>query len=292
MRERFVALQEDRLDRCVAGSTQLSRKKARSLIGKGGVRIDGTITTHPAAHVPVGAVVEVRTVADRVETPKLPIRYEDRGLLVVDKPAGLPSQGTAEGTRVHVYGILSEAERYVGLHHRLDTPASGLLLVTRSPDMNVEIAKGFREGGIKRNYLIVVVGDPGPEGDWTTPIDGEDAHSRFRRISTGAGMSLVEVALKTGRTHQIRKHAAEAGHPVVGDRRYGGYAARAWSRLALHAWKLRFWHPVSRQRIQVLSPIPLDLQDLVLRVGGLPDDIPLAPPEEPSDDEAEELDEE
>ncbi len=272
MRERYVAPLEDRLDRSVAGNTKLSRKKARTIIGRGGVRVDGTITTHPAATVTLGAVVEVRTVADPDDTPELPVRYKDRYLMVVDKPAGLPSQGTREGKRVHVYGLLSARERYVGLHHRLDTPASGLLLVTRDPGVNPDIADAFREGTIRRTYLIVVVGDPGERGEWTNPIDGETAHTRFKRLNRNEGMSLLAVRLMTGRTHQIRRHAAEAGFPVVGDRRYGHAAGRAWPRLALHAWKLDLYHPLTDAPIAVVAPVPGDLLELVVRAGGVPED--------------------
>lgn len=184
--------------------------------------------------------------------------YRDRWLLVVDKPAGLPSQRDRAG-RPGVWELLSEREAYVGLHHRLDTAASGLLLFTLRTEANRGIARQLQEHSMTRGYAAVVLGDPGERGSWEAPIQGKRACTHWRALERGR-TSLLEVSLETGRTHQIRRHASEAGHPLLGDRRYGGAAAGLAPRLALHAQALRLEHPVTRAPLELQSSPPEDFQ--------------------------------
>lgn len=266
MRHRFSAPAPDRLDKLLAENTPLSRQKARSLVTRGAVRVDGQVKKHPATQVVQGALVEVRTHVAPAKAPALPERYRDEVLVVVDKPCGLPSQAGREGGARHVYGILSAAEPYVGLHHRLDTPASGLLLLTLSKSVNAVVSSLFAERKVERRYLMALVGDPGPAGSWDGPLDGRPAETQWRRLAHADGLSLLEARLITGRTHQLRRHAADAGFPLVGDRRHGGAAGRLWPRLALHAWRLRFPHPRTGEEVRVQSDPHADLEPLFGRI--------------------------
>jgi 23S rRNA pseudouridine1911/1915/1917 synthase len=193
--------------------------------------------------------------------------YEDRSIIVVDKPFGLPSQSPRSGEGDHVFGLLQARYPYVGLHHRLDTPASGLMVLALHTGANASLAEGFREGTISRTYRICVVGDPGEAGTWDEPLDGKPARTHWRQTTSGGGMAVLEVTLDTGRTHQIRRHAVGAGHPVVGDRRHGGAAGRAWPRLALHAFRLALHHPRSGEPVTFECPVPADLTALFARAG-------------------------
>jgi len=192
--------------------------------------------------------------------------FRDRFILVVDKPSGLPSQGTRDGAD-NLYDQLSRENRYVGLHHRLDTPASGALLLSLDKRVNRGLSEAFTHHKITRTYRVFVLGDVGDSGVWDSPIGGQEAMTHWNKKAFGGGVSLIEATLKTGRTHQIRRHASEAGHPVIGDKRYGGAAGRAHTRLALHAWKLEFVHPLSDEKISVISPIPEDLARMMRKVG-------------------------
>jgi 23S rRNA-/tRNA-specific pseudouridylate synthase len=250
----------------VADHTPLSRRRARAVIAAGGVRVDGTPCTQASASVMPGAMVEVRDVAQAVDTPAVPERYRDAHLLIVDKPSGLPTQAPRTGGDHHLYAMLQAQEAYVGLHHRLDTPASGLVLFTLDKRANRAIADGFRTGSIRRRYQAALVGDPGAAGTWETDIDGRSARTHWRRLALGDGISIVEASLETGRTHQIRRHAVEHGHPVLGDRRHGGAAGRIWPRLALHAEHLALDHPISGEPLVIQSPLPPDLMELWDRV--------------------------
>jgi 23S rRNA pseudouridine1911/1915/1917 synthase len=267
MAQRFRAAVDTRLDKAIADATPLSRNRARKLIESGGVLIDGKRAKHSSAVVAAGSEIEVRNVPQKKESP-LVERFRDQWLLVVEKPAGLPTQGTREGGRRHLFGMLQSRHRYVGLHHRLDTPASGLVLVTLDPAVNAAVHAAFERHEIRRTYAVAVIGDPGAEGSWSAPIDGETARTRFRRVATDGRQSLLEIELETGRMHQIRRHAAMAGVPVLGDLRYGGAAKKLWPRLALHARRLALAHPIGGAMQVVESPIPDDLAELWAAISG------------------------
>lgn len=196
------------------------------------------------------------------EPPTLRALYRDHDLLVIDKPSGLPSQATRAG-EPGAYELLRAQEPYLGLHHRLDTPASGLLLFTLSRRANRSITEAFRAHAIRRVYLARVLGDPGPAGEWQAPIEGEAARTAWTRLETDGGTALLELRLHTGRKHQIRLHASGAGHPVLGDRRHGGAAGSLCSRLALHAWRLELRHPVSGAPLALTAPVPPALRELM-----------------------------
>lgn len=169
--------------------------------------------------------------------------FRDHWLLVVDKPAGLASQATRAG-EAGLYEHLREREPYVGLHHRLDRNASGLMLFTLDPSANGGIAHGLRTHRITRTYRAVLEGEV-VGGTWSWPVDGSAARTDVTVVAVRDALSEVVCALHTGRKHQIRVHAAMAGAPVVGDRTHGGDLCRPWPRLALHASKLAFTHPIT-----------------------------------------------
>ena len=191
------------------------------------------------------------------------IRHQDPHIVVVEKPYGLPSQGTQDASQDHLFAQVKARFPEAALHHRLDTPASGLVLFTVHPSANKGIAEAFRTRRITRRYLAMVAGDPGPEWTWYSTLDDKIAITHFERLGCEGGMALLEVRIETGRTHQIRRHAAMAGHPILGDRRHGGVAGGLWTRLALHAVSLRVTHPISGQHIRVSSPLPPDLAGLM-----------------------------
>ena len=193
----------------------------------------------------------------------LSIRYQDPHIVVVEKPYGLPSQGTQDARQDHLFAQVKACFPQAALHHRLDTPASGLVLFTVHPSANKGIAEAFRMRRITRRYLAVVAGDPGPDGTWSSTLDHKTAITHFDRLGCGGGMALLEVRIETGRTHQIRRHAALVGHPILGDKRHGGVAGGLWARLALHAVSLQLTHPISGQTLRVSSPPPADLAGLM-----------------------------
>jgi len=218
--------------------------------------------------------------------PPLPVVYEDAALLVVDKPSGVAvhgGSGVSHGAIEALRAARPEA-RVLELVHRLDRDTSGLLMVAKKRSALTALHALLREGGIDKRYWAIVHGHwrggarelrdrlhkyVTGRGERRVVVHGEgqEALTRVRPIATAPGCSLLELQLLTGRTHQIRVHLAHAGHPVVGDDKYGdatldrALAGRPPARLCLHAGRLTFAHPVSGARLRLVAPLPDDLRD-------------------------------
>jgi 23S rRNA pseudouridine1911/1915/1917 synthase len=233
----------------------------------------------------------------------LTILFEDPHLVVVDKPAGLvvhPAAGHGRGTLVN--GLLHHCKDLSGIGgalrpgivHRLDKDTSGVLVVAKSAPTHVALAQLFHDKNLKREYTAVVAPPlTAPQGTFNTwfgrhPTDRKRFSSKVRRgkravthytveQTYAAGASRVRARLDTGRTHQIRVHFADAGHPVMGDPVYGkklsnslAAFARELNRQALHAHLLEFVHPITKEPLSFKSPLPPDLQKLLDRLANWP----------------------
>jgi 23S rRNA pseudouridine1911/1915/1917 synthase len=219
---------------------------------------------------------------------KLDVLYEDNHCLVVNKPAGLPSQGDDSGTET----LLDLARRYlkerygkpgnvyVGLVHRLDRPTSGVVLLARTSKAAGRLSAQFRDGTIAKVYWALVEGFPIPEeGTWIDRIEkdrrtnqsraltdsepgGKEATVAYRVMDRWPDFSVLELRPQTGRSHQLRVQLSRRGLPIVGDGKYGATsrirAVDGGGRIALHARSLRFIHPTRAEVIEVEAPIPAD----------------------------------
>ncbi len=213
------------------------------------------------------------------------VAYEDEHLMVIDKGAGVvvhPARGHREGTLAQLLAPLlaggeddAEFERK-GIVHRLDRDTSGLLVVARSQEAHSRLQAAIAARLVEREYLALVQGrPPARSGTIDAPI-GRDPRVRTRMAIDGAGArearthftleralaehSLLRLRLETGRTHQIRVHLQAIGHPVCGDREYGGAGALGLERQFLHATRLAFAHPLNGEPIECSSPLPADLR--------------------------------
>jgi len=297
----------ERLDRFLAAAQKdLSRSRLQALIREGRVRV-GDRPARASQHLRGGERVQVelpepREVALRPEAIPLAIVHEDAHLLVVDKPAGLvvhPGAGVASGTLVHA--LLHHAPAIAdvggagrpGIVHRLDKQTSGLMVVAKSAAAYRALVEMLRARTVRRRYLAIVWGVPARVNGTVEGAIGRDprerkrmavvtrggkpARTRWRVREPLAGAALLEVALDTGRTHQIRVHLAHIGHPVAGDPLYGGRGKvqlsaaaqerslrcavlEALSRQALHATELEFPHPVTGETMRFTSPPPEDFE--------------------------------
>ncbi|HEY7473104.1 MAG TPA: RluA family pseudouridine synthase, partial [Gemmatimonadota bacterium] len=240
----------DRIDRALAGLVPLSRTRIRRAIEAGGVRVDGVTVRRASEPVEAGSeiVVEIEPKAESTLDPAdipLTILWEDEDCLVVDKPAGLvvhPGPGHPGETLVNallhhrpeVAGVGDE--RKAGLVHRLDRDTSGCLLVAKNDAAHRALSDQFAARTVEKRYWAFAWGHlRGTEGVFDAPIGrstrdrqqmssrtrrGRRAVTRWRVVETYVVGQWLEVELETGRTHQIRVHLAEAGHPVIGDARY------------------------------------------------------------------------
>jgi 23S rRNA pseudouridine1911/1915/1917 synthase len=267
----------------------LSRSMVRRAWVAGSVLLDGA-RPYLTTRVRVGATLRVR-VSDATAGALRPVHiplgivYEDDDVLVVDKPAGLlvhPSVAGQVRTLAHGVAFHDLARGGAGsVHpvHRLDRDTSGLVLFARHAHAHRRLDASLRAGDVARGYTAIVDGHPPGRSGWIdAPIaradhdphlrrvagHGDPARTRWTLVERLPAASLLDVALDTGRTHQIRVHLAALGNPLVGDVAYGG--AGDHPRQALHAGSLRFPHPIDRTEIAVSAPLPADLTALLLRL--------------------------
>lgn len=222
----------------------------------------------------------------------LEILHEDRHLLVINKKAGIASHG---GSGID-FGLIERLratrpdEPMLELCHRLDKETSGAIIVAKTRKALVRMHDVMKEGGVEKHYYALMTGDyPNERQNVKLPLEryllpsgerrvrvskeGMSAHSIFTNLERFGSATLVDVELKTGRTHQIRVHSLGLGHPLVGDDKYGDFqlnrdvARGAWgapfNRMFLHSRLLRFEHPVTREVIEVNAPLPRECEELL-----------------------------
>ena len=193
------------------------------------------------------------------------IIYEHRGIIVVNKMVGLPTQQTRD-QQENLYELLLTRYPYIGLHHRLDQATSGLLLFTTNKKHNAAIAQQLQQRKIERLYTCVTLGAPKENsGQWVSNIDGKNAITNWTRIKSNSTSSLLHIQLQTGRKHQIRIHTNRSNLPILGDRRYG-HAGKLAKRLCLHAHQITFKDPTTSKDITVNSSIPSDMKMYIDRI--------------------------
>lgn len=213
----------------------------------------------------------------------LPVIYEDEAMLVIDKPEGVAVHG---GSGVS-FGVIEALRRqrpqakFLELAHRLDRETSGVLLVGKKRLALTALHDMFREhgAGADKRYLVLVKGrwmnntqhvklplhkylTEGGERRVSVDPQGKASHTVFRLLARWPEMSLLEAQLKTGRTHQIRVHLAHLGFPILGDEKYGDFALNkqlkrdGLKRMALHAWRMAFRHPLTASPLECVAPLP------------------------------------
>jgi len=277
-----------------------SRSGVQRLIKDGHVS-GAAASLRPSTVVRAGQQYDIEIPPPSAATPEpeaLPLRivFEDPDLVVLDKPAGMvvhPAAGHSGGTLVnallhHVTDLSGiGGELRPGIVHRLDRGTSGLMVVAKNDRAHQELARQFSDREVEKEYVALVWGVVHAGRRIDAPI-GRDPNDR-QKMSTRArrarhavtrvtfardldGVSLIHVAIATGRTHQIRVHLSAIGHPIVGDSTYGGVrrrtaaGLRAVQRLErpfLHSARLAFTHPTDGRRIEFDSPLPLDLQGVL-----------------------------
>jgi len=250
---------------------------------------------HAADHVAKGDVVEysmspAQPMPAQAEQLDLVVIYQDDDLVVIDKPPGMvvhPAPAHHSGTLVNALlglgGRWSAAggEERPGIVHRLDKGTSGLIVAARNDVAHRALAAQLKDRSLSRTYLAVVRGAMKTHaGELEGPIGrhpkerkrmavvkgGRYARTRYEVVERRRLYTLVRCDLDTGRTHQIRVHLASAGYPILGDEKYGDFDLnkalhkQGHKRMFLHAWRLQFDHPASGERIELVAPLPPELQ--------------------------------
>lgn len=284
-----------RVDKALAQILGVSRARA-AVVVESGVEIDGA-PARAADRVTGGQILrypELEVLAGlEPEEVDFGVLYEDDDVVVVDKPAGMvvhPGSGRSKGTLAaglldrypEIEGV-GAADRW-GLVHRLDKDTSGALLVARTDSAFEQLSDDLRRRRIGRTYLTLVEGKmSAPTGTVEAPIGRDPMHPTRRAVTHGgkharthydvleyfesSDVSLLEVRLETGRTHQIRVHLAAIDHPVIGDKTYGATrVSPASPRTFLHAARLDFAHPTTGQELSIEAALPDDLATVLRRL--------------------------
>lgn len=271
-------------------------------INKGRVSADTRVEAGDVVRLPPVRISD--KVAEKAERPaparEFPILLEDEHLIALDKPAGVAVHG---GSGVS-FGVIEQlrqarpASKFLELVHRLDRETSGILLVAKKRSALTHLQDQFRERETGKTYLALVTGTwpankkvidlplhkylqaDGERRVRVTTADDPDGMRSITLVKVRStvparaaqglpAMSLLEVTIKTGRTHQIRVHLASQGHAIVGDDKYGDFDLNkrlqklSMKRMFLHAWRLQFNHPASGERVQLIAELPPELADFV-----------------------------
>lgn len=279
-----------RLDRFLAKHLpNHSRSRLQQLIRAGFVRLNG-VTTRPRHVVRSGDKIEfIEPPPEKIETQPEPIPleilFEDKDLIVINKPAGLvvhPGAGHRKHTLVnallHHCPILSGigGKERPGIVHRLDKETSGCLVVAKNDATHKELSRQFAEREVEKVYLALVAGKLRKQAGVIEqrigrhPVHrqrmsasssrGRAAKTEYRVIRSTDKASLIECRLHTGRTHQIRVHLHHLGHPLLGDKVYASRLEKKLPRQMLHAWKLGFQHPNTNEWKTFEAPLPDDFE--------------------------------
>ena len=261
----------------------------------GGVHLDGRRMRRSSTPVITGASLEIFLDDQPLDVFTLTdehILYRDTYLLTINKPAGINSQPTPARYRGTLYESLLRLlespyakgqKPSLGMVQRLDRDTSGVMVFSIHTRAHQPLTKIFANRSVQKVYLAMIEGTMDkPQGEFRSLLarqhrtnlmksvekGGKEALTRYRVLESFGDATLVEVEIPTGRSHQIRVHFSEAGHPLLGDTRYGGTAS--WRgipvpRQMLHAWKLQLLHPVSRESVAFEAPYPSDLLDMLNR---------------------------
>ena len=279
---------------------QYSRTHIKRWIEKGWLTLDGN-TVRPSTKVKGNEIVKIKAekeelTKDSPEKIPLDIIFEDKDLIILDKPSNLvvhPGAGNKTGTLVN--GLLGYNEDLVslpraGIVHRLDKNTSGLLITAKNEITYLDLVKQIQQRSVIKKYLALVVGEPISGGRINTNIGrhpkfrtkqavvekGKEAITSYKIVKKYKGYSLLKVSILTGRTHQIRVHFSHMGYPIVGDKTYGGKSKYPkgispllrekidrFPRQALHASELEFIHPRTKKKVNFKISLPKDILELI-----------------------------
>ena len=283
--EMIITADGRRLDVLLSEQSGLTRSRVATLMEEGNVTVDGQTVTKAGLKAKAGSTVTLVIPAPKPAVPEaqdipLTILYEDADLAVVVKPCGMvvhPAAGNEDGTLVNALlhhldslgGIGGELRP--GIVHRLDKDTSGLLLVAKNDASQLALSEQLSERSMEKHYRALVEGNIREDSGrieaaiarskkdrkkMAVDEEGREAITEWTVLERGRGVTLLDVHILTGRTHQIRVHTKHIGHPVCGDPIYGSPKGAKVPRLMLHAYSLSFTHPTTGERLTFTAELP------------------------------------
>ena len=256
-----------------------TRKGIKKAIKKGAVRIDGQVadTGRWVQSEQVIQLIEIENIPSKPFPLSLEIVYEDNTIAVINKPAGIVVSGnqyrTIENALSTNLTLSTAVDAYKNAKpvHRLDHATSGLLLIAKTRKARVDLGKQFENKDIRKQYQAIVIGQPLPKGTIDLPIEDKPAWTNYKVLQSvnslkNKQLSLLELIPITGRTHQLRIHLAQLGHPILGDKLYGTEGKILKKKgLFLCSVGLSFRHPITQDRLNLIIKTPNKFQLLMER---------------------------
>ncbi|MDE3055276.1 MAG: RluA family pseudouridine synthase [Verrucomicrobiota bacterium] len=255
-----------------------SRRTLKNWLASGRFLVNGRKLQREDEELQEGALVTALETFVPAHLPGVSILYQDRALIAIEKPSGLLSVPLDdEGPHRHALGLLRAWYKTDQIFpvHRIDREASGLLIFARGLESRERLKELFKEHALHRQYFAVVEGRMSQDaGAWENPLlelpsfdvipssEGKMAVTHFQVLHRSAKYSYLRLVLETGKKHQIRVHCQQAGHPILGDKRYGALE-NSIRRLALHAEKLELIHPFTGKSLSLHSPLPPSFSSIV-----------------------------
>ena len=209
------------------------------------------------------------------QTPELDILFEDSWIVCINKAPGLAVHRTEDPEEVNLVDLaddfLQKRDGVARLRpvNRLDKGTSGAIIMAKSAVAAGMFGKMVHSEGLGKLYLAMVEGKLPKEGTIDAPLEGKESQTRYLRLFHGGGVTLVAVYPITGRMHQIRQHFKMIGHPILGDKRYGGKPLSGFTGHALHSFSTRLIHPATEEPLEIPAPLPAPLFRLLSRLTGM-----------------------
>ncbi|MCK5225451.1 MAG: RluA family pseudouridine synthase [Planctomycetes bacterium] len=302
-----TSIKERRLDKYLHGRfTDFSRVMLQKQIAAGSVKVNGKVAKSSLKLSPGDKIDMIlpELPSEKIEAEDIPLNviYEDKDIIIINKQADIivhPARGNRHGTLVNALVFYSDelstglGEFRPGIVHRLDRNTTGVMVVTKNDIAQWKIAKQFENRETKKTYLAIVHGKLDLDADCidaplgvhpkmrekyaVRPETGKESRTVYKVLEEFRGFSFLELAPKTGRTHQLRVHLSHIKHPIVADDMYGGKFVYPWQlqdkqqsiqepllkRVALHAHTLEFRHPTTEKMVKFEVPLPEDIQNLL-----------------------------
>lgn len=276
------------LEEILTGPMEISRRMIQKLTRRKGILLNKK-TAFLKRQVKVGDIVKAKiefkeTTSLNPVAMDLDVVFEDSDILILNKPAGISVHPVGQDSSITLAHGVAHHLKLQGLNtkvrpvHRLDRDTSGLIVFAKNPYAHQYLDQQLKNNSLKRKYIAVVEGHfENQEGVLDFPIGrhpqhptkravtpkGESAITNYHLQKELKNASIIELALETGRTHQIRVHLSHIGHPIIGDKLYGGKITLGIKRQALHAIKIKLNHPTTKKDVELSAPIPEDISLLI-----------------------------
>ena len=287
MKKVYEESEKMRLDKFLSINLKHSRNEINKIINSGFVSVNSKVTIKQSMLLKLNDVVVFDEITNNDKSVKLNsnfklnIIYEDDDLIVISKESGIsvhPSSNSNSVTIVdlilNLYPEISKVgeKNRPGIVHRIDKGTSGLMVIAKKIEVLKDLKKQFKDRKVLKEYLAIVHGKTKVKGIIDAPIGrhptnrkrralidgGKNAYTSYEKIENNNDLTFLKVAIKTGRTHQIRVHLSSIGHPIYGDTMYSRKFKKSKERILLHSYRLKFFHPIKKIFIEFKDSVPKD----------------------------------